>query len=244
MNEIITADRLIEACRLLFGNEINYSVDFLRYLQESGLKSAYRQRARETHPDRAAILNCDVSYLESQFKRVNDAYHYLLTYVQNPGRFIVIDPSTRRQTAKVRPRPYEFREDPLIKMPFGRYLYYRGLITYRDLIDALIWQKARRPVMGELAKRMRLLAEEEIKEVLRKRRWGEKFGDAARRLGLLTLYDIDRILARQRLIQPRLGRYFVEKGILTSSEIERLAWELRQYNRKRSQKMRGFASYP
>lgn len=242
MSEVVTADRLFDACRLLFGSEIDYSLDFLRYLQESGLKSAYRQRARETHPDRAAILNCDVRHLENQFKRLNDAYHYLLKYIQNRGRFVVIEPKKYGKSQRIRPRP-EFNAGPAGRMPFGRFLYYRGIITYRELIDALVWQKTKRPPIGELAKRMHLLSDEEVKEVLRKRRWGERFGESAHRLGLLTLYDIERILARQRLIQPRIGRYFIEKGILTFSEVERLVWELKElHSFKKSG--RNFAFYP
>jgi len=243
MHEVVTAQRLLDACQLLFGKEVDYSIDFLKYLQESGLKSAYRQRARETHPDRAAILNCDVRYLENQFKRLNEAYHYLLSYIQNPGRYIIFESKPHRKPPNVKPRS-ERGINPVIKMPFGRYLYYRGLITYRDLIDALIWQKTKRPTIGELAKRMHLLSEGEIKEILRKRRLGERFGDAAHRLGLLTLYDIERLLARQQLIQPRIGRYFIEKGILTLAEVERLAWELRQLNRKRQTAHTGCKYYP
>ncbi|MCX7982398.1 MAG: J domain-containing protein [Syntrophales bacterium] len=244
MAENITTERLLEACRLLFGNHVDLSPDFLLYLKESGLKSAYRQRARETHPDRAAILNCDLRYLENQFKLINDAYHYLLAYIKNPHRLITFNSSPRQRATNVKPRRYEFQESTQIKMPFGRYLFYRGLITYRELIEALLWQRARRPTIGELAKRTRLLTEGEIREILKKRKWGERFGESAHRLGYLTLYDIDRLLARQRLIQPRIGRYFVEKGILSSSEIERLAWELRQLNYRRARTGRGTVYYP
>lgn len=242
MSEVITAQKLFDACRLLFGNEAEYSMDFLHYLKESGLKSAYRKKARETHPDLAAILNCDARYLESQFKRINDAYHYLLTYIQNPGRLVIIDTKSSYKAQRANPQ-YRFREDKVTRMPLGRYLYYRGLITYRDLIDALVWQKSKRPVIGELARRMRFLTDDEVKEILKRRRWGERFGESARRLGFLTSYEVERILARQRLIQPRIGRYFIEKGILTPSEIERLAWDLRQFNIRRKANG-GFSFYP
>lgn len=227
MGETITADRLLDACRLLFGTEVEPSLDFLKYLQESGIKSAYRKKARETHPDRASILNCDVKYLENQFKLVNDAYRYLLSYVQNPARFIIIGKTIPRRPE----RPAPLREN---RIPFGRYLYYRGFITYRNLIEALLWQKKKRPPLGELAKRMRLLKDGEVREILRRRRPGEMFGESALRLGFLSPGELERLLQRQRLIQPRIGRYFIEKGILSLSEVERLAWEFRLANQKRN----------
>jgi len=80
---------------------------------------------------------------------------------------------------------------------------------------------------------MQFLVDPEILTILRERKDGERFGDTAYRLGLLTRHEIERLANYQRLIQPRIGKYFVERGILTLLEIERLAWESK-YLRERT----------
>ncbi len=44
-------DRLFEACRILFGNDIEVSREFLCYLQEEGVIRAFRKRAMDFHPE-------------------------------------------------------------------------------------------------------------------------------------------------------------------------------------------------
>jgi len=50
MDDVLTTTRLFSACRVLFGPQVEITLEFLNYLQESGVKDAYRRRARETHP--------------------------------------------------------------------------------------------------------------------------------------------------------------------------------------------------
>jgi hypothetical protein len=52
MNHSSSHSELYHACRILFGTELQCSPEFLDYLQISGVKSAFRRRAMETHPDR------------------------------------------------------------------------------------------------------------------------------------------------------------------------------------------------
>jgi curved DNA-binding protein CbpA len=47
----ITETDVVQACQTLFGKELNVSKDFLSYMQPSGVKSAYRKKAKEHHPD-------------------------------------------------------------------------------------------------------------------------------------------------------------------------------------------------
>ena len=42
---------LLNACRTLFGKEVNLSHEFLYYLQPSGAKTAFRNQAKAHHPD-------------------------------------------------------------------------------------------------------------------------------------------------------------------------------------------------
>jgi hypothetical protein len=245
------SSQLSHACHVLFGPEIDVSTDFLRCLQMPGLKAAYRVRALETHPDRAIALSLPSADLEEKFKEVNAAYRELNDYLQNPFRLKRLgDPfparphqaSARRNpgagpwikktcASPDRVREHFFRGTvPSRRVLFGQFIYYSGCISYRQLIDAILWQKVRRPLIGQIALRWRFLYEDEIPEILKHRRRGEKFGDAALRGGYLTPDDLRVILGWQRLLQPRIGSYFVEKRLMTVSVVEKMVERLRRHN--------------
>jgi hypothetical protein len=245
--------QLYRACHVLFGSGIDASADFLHYLQMPGLKAAYRERALETHPDRAIALSRPPTDLEERFKEVNAAYQELHHYLETPWRFRLTDdpsrerayqPSERMRTrtaAKTRNKdelPGEGQRHvftgtlPKRVLLFGQFVYYSGYISYRQLIDAILWQKIRRPMVGHIALRKGWLQEDHIREILRHRDWGEKFGEVALRDGYLTPDELRMILVRQRLLQPRIGGYFVEKRIFTVSSVEKIAERFRRHNRE------------
>ncbi len=64
----INRTNLINDCYLLFGSEIFNYVDFLRGLSSSELKTAYRKKAFETHPDRAHTLGKNRDTMDDLFK--------------------------------------------------------------------------------------------------------------------------------------------------------------------------------
>jgi hypothetical protein len=73
---------LVRACRILFGGDLQINRDFLEYLQLSGLKSAFRKKALETHPDRVAtdgLLAQDRH--AALFREVQQAYEHLTTFL-------------------------------------------------------------------------------------------------------------------------------------------------------------------
>ncbi len=245
------ASQLFNACHVLFGPEIDVSLDFLRYLQMPGLKAVYRKKALETHPDRAVALTLPQVILEEQFKRVNAAYQELHHYLANPLQFKLIDDNHRKQPhptsrkhawaeSKSGPsyaHPDRFRRHcikgvaPKRSLLLGQYIYHIGYISYRQLIEAIIWQRMQRPLIGKIAVHCKWLRKEEVKEILAKRRLGEKFGESALRNGYLSQEDVHILLRRQRLLQPRIGKYFVEKKILPHSLVEKLVERARLHNR-------------
>jgi hypothetical protein len=245
--------QLYHACNVLFGSGIDVSADFLRYLRMPGLKAAYRVRALETHPDRAVALSLPPTDLEEKFKEVNAAYRELSDYLKNPWRFRLIDDPSRERphqsSEKMRawtgtqPKRAGASPDgvqqhffigtlPRRAVLFGQFAYYSGYISYRQLIDAILWQKIRRPLVGHIALRWKFLYEDQIREILKHRRWGEKFGEVALRGGYLTPDDLRMILGWQRILQPRIGLFFVEKRLLTVSIVDKIAERLRHHNRK------------
>jgi hypothetical protein len=253
MKTELCSSQLYHACHVLFGSGIGVSADFLRYLRMPGLKAAYRERALETHPDRAVALAHPPADMEESFKEVNAAYRELHDYLENPWRFKLIDDPSRE-------RPHQSSErmrawaGTQIKQPgappeggqrlffmgtlpkrallFGQFVYYSGYISYQQLIDAILWQKIRRPLVGHIALRWGWLYEDQIREILKHRQWGEKFGEVALRGGYLTSHELRMILGRQRILQPRIGGYFVEKRVLTVSCVEKMADWLRRHNRR------------
>jgi hypothetical protein len=251
MKTELIPSQLSHACHILFGPEMDVSADFLRCLRLPGLKAAYRVRALETHPDRAIALSLPPSDLEERFKEVNAAYRELNDYLQNPWRLKLLGspfpegeprPSGMRNpgdgvwTKRSGASPNRVREHffmgtvPSRRVLFGQFIYYSGCISYRQLIDALLWQKVRRPLIGQIALRWKFLYEDEIREILRQRHRGEKFGDAALRSGHLMPEELRMILGWQRLLQPRIGSYFVEKRLMPFSFVEKMAERLRRHN--------------
>lgn len=115
---------------------------------------------------------------------------------------------------------------------FGQYIFYYGYISYWQLIDAIIWQKIQRPLIGNIAVHWKWLYDGDVREILKHRLWGEKFGESALRGGYLTQDELRIILGRQRILQPRIGKYFIEKRILTLSLVEKMAEGLCLHNRK------------
>jgi hypothetical protein len=253
METKLPASQLYNACHVLFGSEVDVSVDFLRYLAMPGLKAVYRKKALETHPDRAMALACQTPVLEERFKEVNAAYQDLLHYLENPRRFKLIDDRIRkwqdhpspemhpRPGAEAKPRdsrpdaPYSWSFKgtvPKRELLFGQYVYYYGYISFKQLVDAIVWQKFQRPLIGKIAVRWGWLYEDDVRQILRGRQWGEKFGEAALRGGYLTSDRLRVILGRQRMLQPRIGKYFVEKRILPVSLVETMAEQSRRHNRQ------------
>jgi hypothetical protein len=254
MESELNTSQLYDACHVLFGSEVDVSADFLRYLQLSGLKAIYRKKALETHPDRAVALTRQPIYLQEQFKEVNAAYRQLHEYLQNPLRSNLThdrfqqDPARAAQKMNAgsrspqkpadQPQEETFRRQffkkvmPKRTLLFGQFIYFDGYISYRQLIDAIVWQKIQRPSVGIIALRWEWLYEDDIRRILKERRWGEKFGESALRGGYLTSEELRIILRRQRVLQPRIGKYFIENGILSIPFVERMAERLRHHNRQ------------
>lgn len=84
MTLVVAEQDIYRACEVIFGPELDLSSDFLQYLQLSGVKTAYRKRALETHPDRFAAL-ADAAEEQRQgvlFHDVREAYENLVNFLK------------------------------------------------------------------------------------------------------------------------------------------------------------------
>ncbi len=231
---------LIDACRTLFGDELLLSREFLTYLQPTGVKAAYRLKAKEAHPDRFAGSPLKVRRQQTAFfQEVNKAYDLLRSFFQERDqelRFGQSPQTTGFRSSKSKPRRHSPADKkgscriPERTLEFGHYLYHRGLITYSQLINALVWQRQQRPVLGELAINLGWLKKEDTLTVTQQRGPYARFGERAIRMGLLSPGQVKALILYQRTMQKKLGQYFVEKGILSAGEIEHLAQKLSEHN--------------
>lgn len=223
---------LLNACRTLFGDELELTRDFLWYLQPSGAKSAYRLRAKEAHPDLHQDAPANIrQHQTSCFQEINQAYDLLRAFFAERDKGNrVIQPEVQPHPAAGGQRHSRSHVLPERPLEFGHYLYSRGAISYRQLIDALVWQRRQRPTIGELAQRFGWLTEEQTQSVGRDRGPYARFGERAVRLGLLAPGQVRSLLMHQRTLHRRIGRYFIEHGILSEAEIENYAVELDEHN--------------
>jgi hypothetical protein len=238
---------LITACSILFGMDGNACSDFLRNLALSMIKSAYRKRVFETHPDRSLIMDIPFPIMEQNFKVLSRAYETMLRYAMY-NRAYKWPSDTSPKGSWNRSGHYQWQGSgnhtipgsggfytgkiPQRRLLIGQYLYYSGIITRMNLGAALVWQKMRRPLMGQIAKKWHWLTMNDIHRILSCRERGERFGDSAKRCGLLESYQIITLLGRQRILQPRIGEYFITNGILDPDDLMAVEQDFRSHNKR------------
>jgi hypothetical protein len=229
------------ACGVLFGPEVNPSISFFRYLQPSGLKAAYRKKALETHPDRAEATGKDAAKMTELFLEATSAYQRLLPIITSNGTILPGRQGVSEQGADAAGQngPGETPSDhfyagavPRRTLLIGQFLYYTGIISWQTLIQAIVWQRKQRPMIGQIALGWRKLSDQQIRVILSAREIGEKFGECAVREGYLGRFDVMALLGRQRRLQRPIGEYFLKQRFLNGQELERLVKRQRMHNQR------------
>ena len=233
---------VIRSCRILFGNELAVTLAFLRSLDAGSIKSAFRRRALETHPDRFVIAG-PVALREQtiQFVEVTSAYDRLNTFLAERERTLM-DPLVRAEMAEAllrKPEPavppaqpsrFFNGEMPKRSLLFGEYLYYTRSIPQHVLTEAIIWQRGLRPRFGDVALRWRLLSADTLDEIIRSKRFGEPLGESAIRIMKLNRFQVNTILLFQRKKQSPIGEYFTSQGHIMQFMLRRLLNEQKNHN--------------
>jgi len=240
MQGVSSTAELLDACVVLFGSGVHVSVDFINYLQPEGLRAAYRKKVLETHPDRAVTTGEDAARMNADFIKATMAYRTLSAVVMNGGIRPLNDAveygARGRRDVPEREQDREHAEKfftgriPGRKLLLCQFLYYSGCISWNTYIDALVWQRRRRPPVGRIARDLGLLSEKEIQAVLKQRAAQEKFGESAIRMGYLTPYKLMVLLGKQRRFQRQIGDFFVLSGILTRPQVELMAQKQLTHN--------------
>ncbi|MFW5844996.1 MAG: J domain-containing protein [Planctomycetota bacterium] len=142
----------------------------------------------------------------------------------------------RRETAAEPPhqRPHGTRAGclPHRRLFLAEYLYRLGRISYRQMIAALVWQRRQRPLFGQLAVDWGYLSRDCVQRVLREQRADERFGECARRLGLLSVFQHYALIGRQRGMQQPIGQWFVQAGLCTDAQLCAWVEDLKVHNRR------------
>ncbi|MFA6284108.1 MAG: DnaJ domain-containing protein [Desulfurivibrionaceae bacterium] len=290
METVAAEKELFRSCEIIFGPELTISREFLDYLQISGIKSAYRKRAMETHPDRAALENEGVQRQRHDlFHSVQEAYENLITFLDAKEKGFCLPPPARQPHPRTQPsrpapakpqRPQQARANqtasgprpharantqtkadfrttasqpsmfwdteslyqgplPNRRLLLGHFLYYSGLINWRTIIQALIWQRTERPRLGEIGQRFGLLNAEDVVHILRNRPTLQPFGQTAMDMGLLSQPQLQMLVAHQKRLQKKFGEFFLEKQILEPNELRVLLQQYQEHNASISGQMYG-----
>jgi len=237
----VTETEVFRACRTLFGPELQLNRDFLSYLQPAGVRSAYRKKAKTTHPDRfAASSHATRSRQQQLFQDLNQAHQTLQSYLKQKKHGPGGNFSTRRTSRPAYSQPKYQRRDPsrpargplpARPLQFGLFLYYLGIIPFTAVISAIIWQRQQRPVLGEIACRWGWLQESDISRIINHRCGLHKFGERAEQLGLLNPLQVRTLLFHQRSRQKQMGHYFVSQGYFDEATLHQLLHRLAEHNR-------------
>lgn len=231
-------DGVGKAGELLFGPGFEPPRDLEGETWQREVREAWRRRALETHPDRAAALGRDERELAREFQALFEAYRTLCPSSDPPEAA----PPARPPPPGARPPPRSARPPvdhlhrgglPHRTLLFAEYLYYSGRVSWRNLVEAVAWQRRQRPPIGRIAVEWGHLDDAQVREVLQARRRGDggkPFGECAREMGLLTGVQLLALLGRQRRLQRRIGEYFVEAGLVAGREVPELDAELVAHN--------------
>ena len=246
---------LFHACATIFGQDVKVSPDFLKYLQPVGIKTAFRKKAFETHPDRALLMDSLARDLHAEFIDVRQAYETLLFFVKtkhavNPddesfhgGRTQKTSPSPRnpekdgdkksnhKQKPKRHSDHFHTGHIPKANLMFGQFLYYSGLISWQTLIEAICWQRRQRPLIGQIAVSWGLISYPDVLKILNRRTFDEKFGECALRTGYISSFELLALVGKQKKLQRPFGEYFTKRGLLSHPEVSDMVRKQQIHNR-------------
>ena len=236
---LFAENELLDACRVLFGSGVHLTRDFLFYMQPCGVKTAFRQKAKEVHPDMHAYASTEEYSRQTElFRDVNEAYRLLERFTSSADKRLWTPADCN--TSFTSPPSYKtHQEEPdfssSIELPrryleAGMYLYHRGVITYPELIEALVWQRRQRPIIGDLAQRWGWMQAEDVQSIKGQRSVRGRFGARAVHLGYLTRFQVQVLLRYQQRCQQPFAQFFVEQGILSAAEVERYMREQTRHN--------------
>lgn len=224
---------VVAACELLFGSAWHDGAIHLEALESGELQSAFRRRAFEVHPDRAALLGRSPAELTAELQAIGAARATLERFVtESAVAAMPVEPAAApvAESSPAATRLYRGAV-PGRALRFGEFLYFSAWISRDELRDALAWQFESRPQFGAVALELRLLRRRQLERLLGETR-RRPIGEHAVAQGEMTGAERDRVLRVQRTVQTPLGRCFVEVDLLTPREVRQQLQRQRLHNRR------------
>lgn len=120
---------------------------------------------------------------------------------------------------------------PRRELLIGQFLYYSGLISWNALNQAIVWQRRQRPIIGKIALDWGILSAEDIQRIMKERSYKDHFGEYAHRNGYITKFQHLAIVGKQKNLQPPIGLYFIQHGLLGNCDIKKMIECLSTHNR-------------
>lgn len=228
----VSQARLEQACEALFGERPPY--EKLARLDSKALKSLFRKRALELHPDRHAKAPEHVkARLTARFREVNAAYELLEGILAKGNLARPAPPPAPASPAKAPKRAASPQPNVRLRQSntfLGTFLVWRGAITFQQLLEALAHQRRSRPRLGELACQWGWLDARTLEAALGSRAPPGRIAERAVRLGLLSAVQAKALLRHQQSLQRPLGQHLVRMGLLSAEELSGYLSELARHN--------------
>ncbi len=222
-------DHLFEACRVLFGNDIELSREFLCYLRDDGVTSAFRKKAMEVHPDRALVSGLSVKKCQDEFVVLRLACETLRQYLAS--REIC---STAQSLLQKKHTKHICILMYCLKKSFflvGFSIVW-GLFNGVSFLWRSTWQRSGRPRIGELGVSLGYLDHKSVITILKNSIKVGAFGATACKMGFLTADEVRDLLQRQKRQEKKIGQFFIEKGLLSRNDLVVLLRQCKEHNRR------------
>lgn len=221
-----------------------FSLSFVKRLDPSTVRSAFRKKALETHPDRAKVSGRGENEQADLFRQVKQAYEVLLPVAERCSAVEVKARVSAKPAGaeKKEKRAYQHAHDqhrrtfngkprrtpsfyyngliPGHRLRLGHYLYYSGIISWQNLVNAVAFHMRSKPRYGEIALGWSMITPEELAFCLSQRLKGEKIGECLKRSELISDFQHLAILGKQRKFHCLFGAYFVNEGILSQRQLD------------------------
>jgi len=255
MTGVAAEQELYRACRIIFGPDLAVSREFLEYIQFSGVKSAFRKKAMETHPDRLAAHD-ELARKRSarMFHSVHQAYEKLMQYLEAREKGF-------RFHDGVPPSPGTFchvRSNPFPARPQGR----KGPVGKNEFSEpAGMWQRKSRAgkcdregevqgafysddlYRGPIPERQLLFGhylyyagqvswQSVIKALMWQKGQRPRLGEIARERGWLSREEIFLVLKGCSSSSQPFGQQALQQGLLTKSQLLTLLFAQRRRHKK------------
>ncbi len=227
---------------VLFGLDSPFnSIGQFRYLTTDLVKKKYREKAKNLHPDRSLIVGRNIQEMQEEFQSVNNAYQYLNEVLSQKNNILRFKPDAPKPFTGGIKKPSQKKDNnfhphysffPDRKLRFAEFLYYKQKINWAQMIDALVWQSNNRPRLGEIGINWRYFSDDIIMQIINKKLYREKFGETALRLNIINSFQLCALLGKQKSFDKPIGKYFLEKNILTQIELVEFLHNFKKHNEK------------